>query len=933
MRKIILLSVALGLFTFSAATVAQPGIGGWITLPSLNPARFGHTATRLADGRVLVAGGLDDVAVFSDTDIFDPASRTWTPAADMGVVRANHTATLLPDGRVLVAGGHIDHAATPVASAEVYDPASDTWTPVPSMADSRSNHTALLLTDGQVLIAAGRLGPGVGSPLRGTELFDPAADTWRSVGDMNTFHWNWEGALLADGRVLLAGGTGPSRQAEVYDPASESWTAADTMNDIREGHELTVLPDGSVLATGGTNAALASAEVYTPDTWTPVASMNTGRTNHTATLLPNGSVLVAAGNAAGAVALSGTEIYDPALDTWAPGPDMNTARAHSTATLLLDGRVMVVGGLDDSGAALASVDLYDPEYCVPCHLETIMSEYVEGSVDNKAIEIYNGTCSDLDLSAELFQIEIYFNGHSFSESTIPLVGTLVAGDVFVLADDGATFPSDQTSTYNFFNGNDAVVLRRGGSLVDSIGRVGENPGSEWFGGGIGTKEETLRRKADVWQGDADELDPFDPSVEWEGFPRDTFDGLGSHTVSCGSALFIPGRPGVPAGEDVAVPIDFAGGDIAAVAFSVDYDEGCLSFDATDGDGDGLPDAIGFHAPPAFTVAVFFDSGDTDGEIDILIFDLPPVATLPNGALATITFGSTCTPPPGSKILAPVLFSSDPAASFGNTAGQDVSGIAVGAPVEIVPADPRGDVNASGNVGAGDITALGLEIFDGDGSFWLDTFGGTFLGSPAGSDSNVDTWVDAGDVSCTSRLIFGLSCGGQRIATPTGIPSLSLEAELRASPSGTVVAPIRFSARGHAISSVVFSLDFDQDLLIFDDFDGDQDGVPDAVHFNSGLSVESVTFNPDDQQGELDFLITDLAGAPRALEDGLLVEVELQLIQPAGTVTSVLFSAEPRASFGDVSGRSVSGTTEMLRGFLFADGFEAGNLSAWTVAVP
>jgi len=94
------------------------------------------------------------------------------------------------------------------------------------------------------------------------------------------------------------------------------------------------------------------------------------------------------------------------------------------------------------------------------------SEYVEGSSYNKALEIYNGTGAAMNLGAEGYAIDIYFNGNSSPGTTIQLSGTLADGDVYVVADDGADpailATADQTSTLNFFNGDDAVVLRKGG---------------------------------------------------------------------------------------------------------------------------------------------------------------------------------------------------------------------------------------------------------------------------------------------------------------------------------------------------------------------------------------------------------------------------------------------------------------------------------------
>ncbi|HMB89550.1 MAG TPA: lamin tail domain-containing protein, partial [Rhodothermales bacterium] len=178
--------------------------------------------------------------------------------------------------------------------------------------------------------------------------------------------------------------------------------------------------------------------------------------------------------------------------------------------------------------------------------DLFFSEYIEGSSLNKALEIYNGTSAAVDLAAEGYQIEMYFNGNTSASTTVALTGVVAVGDVYVVADDGADAAilaqTDQTSTSSFFNGNDAIVLRKGGSggaIVDVIGQVGNDPGSEWSGGGIGTQNETLRRMETTCAGDTDPDDAFDPSVEWVGFAQDTFDGLGVHTADCGGSSTPP----------------------------------------------------------------------------------------------------------------------------------------------------------------------------------------------------------------------------------------------------------------------------------------------------------------------------------------------------------------------------------------------------------
>jgi hypothetical protein len=128
----------------------------WSPTRSLNRGRAFHTATLLPNGKVLVAGGLDDKnAVLSTAELYDPSTGDWTPATPLNHGRANHTATLLPFGQVLVAGGQSHYENSEMASAEIYDPVSDTWIDVGSLAQARAYHTATLLEDGRVLVVGG----------------------------------------------------------------------------------------------------------------------------------------------------------------------------------------------------------------------------------------------------------------------------------------------------------------------------------------------------------------------------------------------------------------------------------------------------------------------------------------------------------------------------------------------------------------------------------------------------------------------------------------------------------------------------------------------------------------------------------------------------------------------------------------------------------
>ena len=163
------------------------------------------------------------------------------------------------------------------------------------------------------------------------------------------------------------------------------------------------------------------------------------------------------------------------------------------------------------------------------------SEYVEGSGDNQALEIFNGTGATIDLAGG-YNIQIYFDGSPNPGRTIDLAGTVAHGDVYVIARASAAAAilarADQTASGAWFDGNDAVVLRKGNVRLDVFGQIGANPGSGWSEGGSSTANSTLRRNH--CEGDPNGSNYFGPVGWWQVLPMDTFDGLGTHTADCPS---------------------------------------------------------------------------------------------------------------------------------------------------------------------------------------------------------------------------------------------------------------------------------------------------------------------------------------------------------------------------------------------------------------
>ncbi|MDF3125514.1 ExeM/NucH family extracellular endonuclease [Rheinheimera sp. 1928-s] len=165
--------------------------------------------------------------------------------------------------------------------------------------------------------------------------------------------------------------------------------------------------------------------------------------------------------------------------------------------------------------------------------ELLISEYLEGSSNNKAIELVNLGSQSLDLSQ--YKLQMFFNGNTTAAATINLTGTLAPGAVYVIANNNAVAAlKDKAQLLNsssWYNGDDALVLSKGELVIDSFGQVGFDPGSAWNSGGVSTLDKTLRRKASITQGDSNPADLFDPSLEYEQFAQDDFSDIGFYNGS------------------------------------------------------------------------------------------------------------------------------------------------------------------------------------------------------------------------------------------------------------------------------------------------------------------------------------------------------------------------------------------------------------------
>ena len=285
----------------------DPSTQTWAAGPPLLDPRRDASAVTLRDGRVLVLGG-EDPGDQRRAEIFDPATGTWTRAASSIAGRAGTTSFLLDDGRVLFLGGGDYSSETP--GGEIYDPARDSWslTAAPH-AVGGAGRPVVRLRDGRFLVV-GTTTVFAAPPTYDTpaaEIYDAERDTWTEVAPPQYVGEGSGAALLADGRVLVAGGRpggGPEhpldatahRHSEIFDPATGSWSPTGELNEPRAGATTFVpLSDGRVAAIGGSWATIVG----------PLGQRSFGQISYPAP----------------------AEVYDPAGGSWQPMPPMSLARA------------------------------------------------------------------------------------------------------------------------------------------------------------------------------------------------------------------------------------------------------------------------------------------------------------------------------------------------------------------------------------------------------------------------------------------------------------------------------------------------------------------------------------------------------------------------------------------------------------------------------
>jgi hypothetical protein len=380
------LNVVNGAGTAAAApppAVVTVAPGTWAALNDTSiDVRRGATVTALDNGKVLVAGGLDNTGTpLASARLCDATGDCGPNPPKVMTARAFHTATKITAGsnlgKVLLTGGY--SATGPVDTADFYDPATDSFSatlPITTstVTDKRARHVAVLLSDGSTVLIMGGT-DGVPQDLDTAIKFDTSTPATANVSNkMGQKRANFTGTLLASNSVLIVGGKAGNLTAELFNPSGSgtfSNTGALPSGEDKRSHTAVLitapgLNTGKILISGGligSGTPSGTQFLFSGSTFSPAPPLATFRGNHAAASLLSGVILLCGGTSDGSNTLQSCERYDPSSGTGTVSPTapmISARKDFGLAPMTVSSVVEIFTAGGTSSAPMDFAETYSP---------------------------------------------------------------------------------------------------------------------------------------------------------------------------------------------------------------------------------------------------------------------------------------------------------------------------------------------------------------------------------------------------------------------------------------------------------------------------------------------------------------------------------------------------------------------------------------------
>lgn len=439
---------------------------------SMNHARYGHTATLLSNGSILVVGGLDkDGNALTSAEIYNPGTNTWTAATSMGTSRYLHSAVLLPSGSVLVAGGLTgsNPTWTTLSTSIEYNPTGNVWENPASFGTERYSTTLITIPDSKVFMIGGlQYAPDLlnedtdhtantkkFSATTACNIYNATAHTWSGATAVpeavtRTAYRNYTGALATSNTIVAVADT----QYYLYNISGNSWT---NKGSISQSASYDVYNGTSVL-----NQTNVAAYAYS----------SLGRTNPLVTTV-NGTIVMAFAERY-VVADTSKQYchykYDSGTDLWYPFGTANTYSAGrsfftAVASNTNSDEVIVFGGQQGIIGQMSLAESYTAESYISSNIDTINT-------------VTSATTNYVGITGTYVGIQgwvIYSSVAPVTKTTVPANNNYIAsGLASAISIDGATAKTYKNSTLRIStNNNSGDILLLGPTIQNLTQEVSE----------------------------------------------------------------------------------------------------------------------------------------------------------------------------------------------------------------------------------------------------------------------------------------------------------------------------------------------------------------------------------------------------------------------------------------------------------------------------